>query len=118
MARKKQPQYEEQPGWMSAFRRPDNEDPQPRYTGQGLLEDGTEVEVAVWVRRAKSGVQYLRIKIQPPYEAEDYEDDEELDDDEDEPTPPPARSKRAGQKRTQGRRRPKPEPEDDEDIPF
>jgi hypothetical protein len=81
-------EYKEEPGWGSAFERPENEDPQPKFTGTGLLdretakailEAGGEFQLAVWVRRAKTGTRYLRIHIEPPYDG-GVDEDDDLDD--------------------------------------
>jgi hypothetical protein len=112
-------EYTEDPGWASAFHRPDNEDPQPRYTGQGLDANGDEIEIAVWVRRAKSGARYLRIKIQEPYDAEVEDDD--LDEDEPEA---PLRGGRLPRRRKRERiaaakaAEPEEDEDDDDEIPF
>jgi hypothetical protein len=110
MPKGKQSEYVENDGWGSAFRRPDNTGGQPQYTGQALDPDGNELDVAVWVRRGKSGAQYLRIHLQPPYEG-GGDDDDELDVDE-EPAP---KAKRPAAKRAAAKRR---APEDDGEIPF
>ena len=81
--RREQEEYQEEPGWGSLFHRPDNEGNQPQYTGQGLNENGEPVELAIWVRKARSGAKYLRLHIQEPYEADAAEDDELDVDDED-----------------------------------
>lgn len=80
--------YEEEAGWGSAFNRPDNEAPQPTYTGTGMLdretakaiiEAGGEFQISVWPRRARTGTKYLRFHIEPPYAG--GSDDADLDDD-------------------------------------
>lgn len=124
MARSKRSEYVENPGWASAFRREENEDPQPRYTGTGLSPEGDEVRVAVWVRRSSTGLQYLRIHIEPPFE----DDDAELEDDlveEEEPEKPRRRSRSTpnraapGQPKSGRRQKRAPEvEEDDDDMPF
>lgn len=81
-------EYEEEPGWGSAFHRPDNESPQPTYTGTGMLdretakaiiEAGGEFQISVWPRRARTGTKYLRFHIEPPYQG--GSEDADLDDD-------------------------------------
>ena len=79
--KKAKQEYVEEPGWMSAFLREDATGKQPKYTGVGKDIDGDDIQVSVWPTTAKSGVKYLRIRIEPPYEAEDVEDDDEPDDD-------------------------------------
>lgn len=89
-------EYEEESGWGSAFHRPDNEAPQPSYTGTGVVDletlraiaeaaDGNalcEFQISVWPRRARTGTKYLRFHVEPPYqggsEAADL-DDEDFD---------------------------------------
>lgn len=83
------PDYDEQPGWGSAFHRPENQAPQPSYTGSGMLDPetlraifdaGGEFQISVWPRRARTGTKYLRFHIEPPYQGGSESD--ELDDDE------------------------------------
>ena len=76
--RQQQNDYEEQDGWASAFHRPENEGNQPKFTGQGLDANGDPIEVAIWVKRARSGQKYLRIHIQEPWQGDE---DSDLDDD-------------------------------------
>lgn len=80
--------YEETPGWGTAFHRPDNEAPQPAYTGEGVLDvdtlkaihaAGGEFQIAIWPRRTRNGSKTLRIHIEPPYQGSE---DADLDDDE------------------------------------
>lgn len=82
--------YEETPDYGSAFERPDNEAPQPRFTGTGVLstetlkaihEAGGEFQIAVWTRRANTGTRYLRVHIEPPYDGGDDQADEDEDPD-------------------------------------
>lgn len=75
---RQQQDYEEQDGWASAFHRPENEGNQPKFTGQGLDVNGDPIEVAIWVKRARSGQKYLRIHIQEPWQGDE---DSDLDDD-------------------------------------
>lgn len=98
----RQQEYEETPGWGSAFHRPDADGNQPQFTGpmvldrdtmKAILEADGAAELAIWTKRAKSGARYLRVHLQAPYEqeAEDddiddlFDDDQEADDDEDLP---------------------------------
>lgn len=97
--------YEETPGWGTAFHRPDAEGSQPSYTGTGVIDIETlreianangEIQIAIWPRRAKTGTKMLRFHIEPPYaggtESDELDDDEfaggddqEQDDDEETP---------------------------------
>jgi hypothetical protein len=77
---------EEQPGFGTCFdrRKSRTNDKAPDFsTGEEpvKLDDGSEVEVAVWVRKSRSGKRYLRVHVQRPYE---YDDADDLDDDEEE----------------------------------
>lgn len=81
--------YQEDAGWGSAFHRPENEAPQPSYTGNGVLdsdtlkaihEAGGEFQISVWTRRARTGTKYLRVHIEAPYQG--GSEDAELDEDE------------------------------------
>ena len=78
---------QEDPGWGSLFRR--ETEPgrnQPQYTGQVLNPDGDELQVAIWIKTARSGQKYLRIHLEPPYEPDgDDLDGDQLEDDDDIP---------------------------------
>lgn len=74
-------EYVEEPGWMSAFFREEAEGKQPKYTGVGKDIDGDDIQVSVWPTRSKNGTRYLRIRIEPPYEAPETPDADDGGDD-------------------------------------
>lgn len=93
-AKAKKSDYEETANWASAFERPDNEAPQPGFTGTGVLDLDTlraiaqadgDFQIAVWLRRSKSGKRYLRFHIEPPYEGSEPEDADDFFGDDDAP---------------------------------
>ncbi len=106
-AKKKRDEYQETPGWGTAFQRVDNEPPQPQFTGQGVLDSGTlkeireakgEFQIAIWARdgdgkplRNRDGSRRLRVHIQPPWKDDDddlgADDDFDGDDDDDDDVP-------------------------------
>lgn len=87
-------QWDGDPDYGQAFHRPENKAPQPAYTGQGVFnkatlkaiyEAGGEFQIACWTRRAKSGLKYVSVHIEPPYqkddEADDFFDDDNTEED-------------------------------------
>ena len=60
-------QYQPKPGTFSLFvNGKKSSDKAPDYRGDGVLLDGTRVEVAGWKRTANSGTVYLSCTIGPP----------------------------------------------------
>jgi len=45
-------------------------DAKPDFTGSGKLENGEEVDLAVWKKVAKNGTEYFGGQIKPPYKKE------------------------------------------------
>lgn len=85
--RRERNDYVEEPGWGSAFHRPDNESPQPYATGTGvldrelakaILEKGGEFQIAVWLKRGKTGTRYFRFHIEPMWDGGEDADDSDL----------------------------------------
>lgn len=88
-SRREEQRNEDPPGFGTLFdRRKTRTNPKaPDFsTGETLivLEDGTELEAAVWLRKREGKQPTIRIHIQAPYQREDDVNDEpdETDDDE------------------------------------
>ena len=59
--------YQPKPGTFSLFvNSKKSSDKAPDYRGDGVLLDGTRVEIAGWKRTANSGTVYLSCTIGPP----------------------------------------------------
>ena len=62
------PEYTPKPGTFSLFAvREKKSEKGPDYTGNGVLLDGTAVQISGWKRTSKSGTTYLSCTIGPPY---------------------------------------------------
>jgi len=60
--------YEHKPGNGSIFKNQYKEkDGQPDYKGSVKLQDGTDKEVAGWIKQDKNGNQFLSLSISDPY---------------------------------------------------
>ncbi len=97
---------------------------QPKFTGQATLLDGSDVQLAAWVRRSKAGKKYLRVKISEPYISQVDDDDDDLLDDEEEDQAPKKTRRSENQKRSRLPRSKATDDDDDADdsgednIPF
>ena len=68
------PEYQPKPGTFSLFAvREKKSEKAPDYTGNGVLLDGTAVQISGWKRTSKSGTTYLSCTIGPPYKPQDQQ---------------------------------------------
>lgn len=97
--RTKKQQYQENPGWGTAFKRADNHPPRPQFTGEGMLDAeivdaimdaGGKFQISVWTTdnegrplRNRDGSRRIRLHIEAPYEEAGAERDDDFDDDDD-----------------------------------
>lgn len=62
--------YSHKPDHGNLFINTDKEKPtQPDYTGTYALPDGTVRRVAAWIKKSKSGDEYLSLSFQDQYDA-------------------------------------------------
>ena len=66
---KMQNKFEQKPGTISLFKvdKEGNEN-RPDWSGPMKTEDGTELQVALWISESQKGLSYLSGKVQKPYE--------------------------------------------------
>ncbi len=64
--------YETKPGTGSLFRneKGDNEKA-PDYKGKVVTPDGTEFEIAGWMRESQKGVKYMSLSVKEPFKKQD-----------------------------------------------
>ncbi len=64
--------YETKPGTGSLFRneKGDNEKA-PDYKGKVVTPDGTEFEIAGWMRESQKGVKYMSISVKEPFKKQE-----------------------------------------------
>lgn len=64
-----QSKYEQKPGTISLFKvDKDGNESRPDWSGPMKTEDGTELQVALWISESQKGLKYLSGKVQKPYE--------------------------------------------------
>lgn len=92
MAEYQESKYEHDPNRGSLFKNEKKEtDKHPSWKGDALLDLGklgigsgqSEVDLSIWVNKTKKGDKYLKINIDPPYQAETENKPEGKKDDED-----------------------------------
>lgn len=89
-------EYEETPDYGTVFQRPDNDPPRPGFNGTGVLSAetlkaieaaGGEFQIAVWTLRndgkplrTKDGLRRFRVHIEPPWEGDNDQEDDDYGD--------------------------------------
>lgn len=64
----------------SLFKNKKTKDIQPDYKGDIVLEDGTQYDLAAWIKKDKNGNDYFSLKVSKPFKKKEEEREEKKEE--------------------------------------